>query len=124
MSRSIAPITHQSTARPTAAVVSDQSATVSGWGAPAATVNTPTATATASTVSSGSSGWGKGGTTLADKIKLAEIQKLLPLPAPVVEVVALEETEEVSPSESVTSLEILLNISTLMLTLSNIMVKN
>lgn len=30
----------------------------------------------------GSSGWGSGGTTLAEKLKLAEIQKLLPPPAP------------------------------------------
>lgn len=58
-----------------------------GWGA--ATTSAPTATA----VSGGSSGWGSGGTTLAEKLKQAEIQKLLPPPAPVVEVNVVDENE-------------------------------
>lgn len=40
--------------------------------------------------SNGGSGWGWGGTTLAQKLKQAEIQKNLPPPAPVVQVVVEE----------------------------------
>lgn len=40
--------------------------------------------------SNGASGWGWGGTTLAQKLKQAEIQKLLPTPVPAPEVVVEE----------------------------------
>lgn len=54
-----------------------------GWNQPQTsqpTFEQPTAT----TPSSGSSGWGSGGVTLAEKLKQAEIQKLLPPPTPVI----------------------------------------
>ena len=38
----------------------------------------------------GASGWGWGGTTLAQKLKQAEIQKLLPTPVPVPEILVEE----------------------------------
>ena len=47
-------------------------------------------TVTAPAPSNGGSGWGWGGTTLAEKLKQAEIQKLLPPPVPVVQVVVEE----------------------------------
>ena len=40
--------------------------------------------------SNGASGWGWGGTTLAQKLKQAEIQKLLPTPVPVPEILVEE----------------------------------
>lgn len=40
--------------------------------------------------SNGASGWGWGGTTLAQKLKQAEIQKLLPTPVPAPEIVVDE----------------------------------
>ena len=106
VARSTVSASHQSTARAVDSAVVDhpasQPAASSGWGSPTATVtataSTPTASASANSaaVSTSSSGWGSGGTTLAEKLKLAEIQKLLPPPVPIVEVAAVDETEEVS----------------------------
>ena len=97
---------HQPTARSGDSAIVDhpvsQPAVVSGWGSPTATVtataSAPTIAASASSTaaSTSSSGWGSGGTTLAEKLKLAEIQKLLPPPVLVVVVAAVEEMEEVS----------------------------
>ena len=84
--RSAAPapqLNHQSTAR---AALPEQSA-VTGSVAPLAVSAAPSAPI----VSGGSSGWGSGGTTLAEKLKQAEIQKLAPRPAAQQEIV--EESE-------------------------------
>ena len=43
--------------------------------------------------SNGASGWGRDGTTLAAKLKQAEIQRLLPPPAPVVHIEVVDQTE-------------------------------
>jgi hypothetical protein len=51
------------------------------------TIETPAAVAG----SSGSSGWGGGGMTLAEKLKQAEMQKLLPPPVPVVQISPVQE---------------------------------
>lgn len=82
-----------STARPVAAAASSSQTQAPAYQPPAVTTAEQPAVPAAVTVtapSNGGSGWGWGGTTLAEKLKQAEIQKHLPPPAPVVQVIVEE----------------------------------
>ena len=83
MARPAAPV-HQPTARPAAVAAVESVAQP-----PAAVFAAPTFTAPVA--STGSCGWGSGGTTLAEKLKQAEILKLNPPAQVAIEVVAVEE---------------------------------